>query len=121
MKVVEELKAPLKRLDESFAFAFKSVDKKRFGGLWPRFSYLINQWPVTLIHSTDYRMVPAPFNGSTCAFLNQEPNTRRMAWVANNGAKLELLRSHAECTRRLRDIEPRLCNESLTWGGVRSP
>ena len=119
MNVLEQLgsRAPrLERLDESFAFAFKSVDKKRFGGNFPRFSYRIDQGPVTLFHSTDARLIPAAFNGSTCAFLNQGRMEPRMAWLPHPKKNAELLHSRDECIDRLRNIEPRLCDEALMWG-----
>jgi len=123
MNVLERLSSRgprLKRLDESFAFAFKSVDKKRFGGDFPRFSYRIDQGPVTLFHSTDRRVIPAAFNGSTCAFLNQGRMEPRMAWLPHPKTNVQLLRSRDECIESLQNIEPRLCDEALMWGASAS-
>ena len=105
----------LTRLPENFAFAFKSVDKSRYK-MWPRFSYRIDEGPVTLVHSFKSRNIPAAFNGSICAFLNQGRMPPRMAWLRGAHGKYELLHSHGECSDRLGGIEPRCCDEALMWG-----
>ena len=70
----------LTRLPESFAFALKSVDSERFGGLWPRFSYLIDPGKnVTLVHSYDSRRVPKKFR-NFCEFLNADSALARMVF-----------------------------------------
>ena len=70
----------LTRLPESFAFAMKSVDSGRFGGLWPRFSYLLDPGNnVTVVHSHDRSGVPDEFQ-DFCGFVNANSSVARMVF-----------------------------------------
>jgi hypothetical protein len=114
MKAIESERFPFTRLSESFAFALKSVDKGRFG-MWPRFSYLIPAGePVTLVHSYDPPRVPNRGEQTFCEYINKDRSEARMVWQERMGKFYEVLTTYAECAERLRNYEPRLCDE-MGW------
>lgn len=77
---LDETDTSLVRLPESFALALKSVDSGKFGGLWPRFSFLIDPGKeVALVHSYHTNRVPGSYE-DFCDFVNEGSSQPRMVF-----------------------------------------